>query len=411
MRSCVLRKVAVCLAVSLNSLLLPGCFDIQEVEDMNIVTAIGIDQTDDGLVRVTAQLVNPANVPSAGGGVSGSSGTARSFIIREETGASIEEAVDKFNLNVPHEMYLAHNSLILFGYNYAKHGIDRAFDYMERNRYLRRTQLLLVTSGTANDVLSAPTDPEPLNALGIRSLVEQSGDMVRLAKSDQMQVIKEYLLPSHSPVLSLVDLDPLDHPVMKGVAVFRGSKVADVLTMEETKALGWLVGDTRQADVHLPCDDPVDGVETAVRLTAVRLFNSHTEVVPQLRNNQLSFLVTVNARAEVERLCPHEQMNEETYKQLENKTAEHMKREMQAVVAKLQSDGADACQFGTRLFMKDPRHWRQLSRDWPKYFAAAQVNCNVRVQILRTGLSTSAPGTMASQSGLAPQAGRGVTGP
>jgi spore germination protein KC len=119
----------------------------------------------------------------------------------------------------------------------------------------------------------------------------------------------------------------------------------------------------------------------------------------------------VKARAEVERLCSHERMNEKTYNQLENKTAEQMKREMQAVIAKLQSDGVDACQFGTRLFMKDPRRWRQISRVWPKYFAAAQVKCNVRVQILRTGLSTSAPGTMASQSGLAPQVGRRVTVP
>jgi spore germination protein KC len=405
MRPGVLRKVAALLLTSLCSLLLPGCFDIQEVEDMNIVTAIGIDETDDGLVHVTAQMVNPANVPSAGGGASNSGGTARSFIVREETGASIMEAVEKFNLDVPHQMYLAHNTLILFGNGYAKRGIDRAFDYLERNRFLRRTQLLLVTSGTAKDVLSASTEPEPSNALGIRTLVEKWGDMLHLAKSDQLRVINEYLSPSQTPVLSLVDLDPVGHPVLKGVAVFRDSRLTDVLTTEETKALAWLVGDTRHVEVHLPCRIR-DGVETTVRL-----IESHTDVVPQFRNNRVNFLVTVHARAEVERLCPKEPMNEETYKQLENKTAEQMERAMQAVVAKLQSDGADACQFGTRLFMKDPRHWRQISQVWPKYFADAEVKCNVRVHILRAGLSAGAPGTMASQSGLAPQAGRGVTVP
>jgi hypothetical protein len=100
-------------------------------------------------------------------------------------------------------------------------------------------------------------------------------------------------------------------------------------------------------------------------------------------------------------------MTEKTYKQLEGKTAQQMEREMQALVAKLQTEGVDACQFGTRLFMKYPRFWRQISQSWPKYFADAEVQYDVRVQILRTGLSGDTPETMASQSGVAPQAGRG----
>ena len=78
--------------------------------------------------------------------------------------------------------------------------------------------------------------------------------------------MQEYLSPSQAPILSLVDLDPADHPVMKGVGMFRGTKMADVLTMDETKALAWLLGNTRQLEIHLPCDGRDSNAQTTIRL-------------------------------------------------------------------------------------------------------------------------------------------------
>lgn len=400
-----LSKVVAVILVGLGSLLLPGC-DIKEVDDLNVVIALGVDQINDGSVRVTAQLVNPANVPSASGGESGGGVTGQASIVRVETGSSIEEAVEKFDQEVPHHVYLAHNTLVVFGNAYAEHGIGRAFDYLERNRYFRRNQLFVVTSGTARDLLSASSEPEPLNAFGIRALVQQTADLFHIANSEQQKVMQEYLSPSQASIVSLVDLDTANHPVMKGVAVFRGTKMADVLTLDETKALAWLLGNTRQVEIHLPCDGRGSNVQTTIRL-----MSSNTKVVPQLRNNGLCFLVSVRAQAGIERLCPNEHMSEKTYTEVENKTAEYMEREIKAVVAKLQTDDVDACQFGTRLFRKDPRYWRQISQSWSDDFAAAQVTCNVRVQVLRSSLTSGTPESAISRSGLAPPAGRGGSVP
>ncbi|WP_146824835.1 Ger(x)C family spore germination protein [Alicyclobacillus acidoterrestris] len=403
MRSRLLRKLAFLFVTSVGSLLLPGCFDIQEVDDMNIVIALGIDRTDDGLVRVTAQLVNPDAAPSAGGSGSGSGKGGAPFIIREETGTIIEDAMNKFKADVPHLMYLAHNTVLVFGSDYAKQGIDRALDYFERNRYFRRNQLFLVTPGQAQDVLSAPSEPEPLNALGLRALVEQIGEMFRVVNSEQLEVVKEYLSPSQASVLSLVDRGATGHILMKGVALFRGAKMVDVLTVDETKGLAWLMMDTRQVVIPLPCDAKDGDVGSAVRL-----LGSHTQVIPRFGSDGVSFLVKVQARAEIDRLCPNDRLSEKTYQQLEQKTAKYMERHMQAVMTKLQADDVDACQFGTRLFIEDPHTWRQISAQWPAYFARAQVRCNVRVHITRTALSSNTPESAASRSGLAPPAGRGV---
>ncbi|MDQ0190722.1 Ger(x)C family spore germination protein [Alicyclobacillus cycloheptanicus] len=371
---------------------------------MNIVTALGIDRTDDGLVRVTAQLINPEAAPSAEG--SGSGGNVIPFVIREETGTMIEDAMEKFKADVPHRIYIAHNTVVVFGSDYAKHGIDRALDYFERNRYFRRNQIFLVTPGQARDVLSAPSAPEPLNALGLRDLVEQIGEMYPVVNSEQLDVMKEYLSPSQAPVLSLVDSPPTGNLLVKGVALFRGVKMVDMLTVDETKGLAWLMMGTRQVVIPLPCD--VKGGDVG---SAVRLLGSQTQVIPRFDSDGVSFLVKVQARAEIDRLCPNERLSEKTYQQLEQKTAKYMEQHMQAVMTKLQADDVDACQFGTRLFIEDPRTWRQISAQWPVYFARAQVKYNVRVQITRTALSSNTPESSASRSGLVPPAGRGVITP
>ena len=147
-----LRKLATVLMVGLGSMLLPGCFDLTEVDDINIVTALGVDQTNNGF--------------GASNGTIGQSGqrarrraevrqvverpTVQAFIVRVETGNSIEEAVEKFNQEVPHHIVPGAQSLIVFGNAYAKHGIDTGYRLLwNGSRYFRRTELFVVTSGTA----------------------------------------------------------------------------------------------------------------------------------------------------------------------------------------------------------------------------------------------------------------------
>ncbi len=385
------------MVVGVGSVLLTGCYDIQEVDNMNLVLAIGVDEDRARGVNVTAEIVNPASVPSSGGGESSTSGERRATLIRQATGVSIEDAIGNLEREVPHSVYLAQNMLVVFGQSYAKHGVERAFDYLERDRAFRRNQLFLATPERASDVLSASAEPEALNALGIRELVEQTSRQLPIVQSEQQQVMKEYLSPSQAPVMASIALNDSQHPVVQGIAVFRAGHLVDTLSIREMQGLGWMLGRTRQVAIRLPCRDKENGTGTTIRL-----LDSDTRFDSEPVPGGLRVRLTVHARAEIGQLCPYEQLDEQKLAQLNQMASAYIGQSMQLVLNKLQRDDVDACQFGRRVFMQHPAYWRRISASWPTIFPKVQMDCQVKVQTIRTNLAFSAPESTVSRSSAVP---------
>src|SRR5579875_256833 len=388
------RRAVVIVKVVLSAFLLPGCYDIREVDDMNLVLALGIDETRDHHVSVTAEFVNPASTPSSSDGGSSSSGSRQPVIVRQETGISIEDAIGKFEREIPHSVYLAQNMLVLFGETYARNGIDRALDYFERNRAFRRNQLFLVTPDPVTDVLSASVDPEPLNALGIRELVEQSSTELRFVQSEQQHVMEEYLSPSQAPVMALIGLNQSGHPVLQGVAIFRADHMVDTLSVDEMQGLGWLLGRTRQVALRMPCTGAGDGTGTTIRI-----LGSKTRFYARPDRGNLSVHLHVDARAEIEQLCPHEKLDDVKLKQLNIMASSEIERSMRNALLKLQEDDVDVCQFGKRIFLQSPDYWRKVSPTWLSAFPKISVEYRANVQIVRANLSLNTPESTVSRSG------------
>ena len=380
----------------------PGCKDLTEVDELNIVMALGIDETPDHQVQVTAEIVDPMGArsgPTSGGG----SSRQQAVFTRAQTARTVEAAVDKFDENLARRLFLPHNTIVVFGRTYAEHGIDRAMDYMERNRSFRRNQLWVVTDGTASELLQASGKPESYSAVAIRSLVEQGVQKSVAVNSTQLEVMRQYLRPSHAPNMAYLTI--ADSRLCQcGIGLFDGSQYKDHLKSKDAQALLLFLGRTQQTEVSLPC---ASGNSSGTDLqNTFRLLGTKTDVVPVVRGRNVQFSVKVRGRAEIERLCPGSKTTSETYKKYETELASDMQDRMQSVLVRLQKDDVDSVQFGTALFENDPTAWRQLSSQWKQVFPHVQVNYDIQIQLLRNGLASKSPDTDFSPQGLPPHAGR-----
>lgn len=59
------RKCLLVVLMLLSAIVLPGCWDKRELTDLAIISAIGIDRTNDSNYVLHLQIINPGNV--AGG--------------------------------------------------------------------------------------------------------------------------------------------------------------------------------------------------------------------------------------------------------------------------------------------------------------------------------------------------------
>lgn len=76
-------------SVSFLILLLAGCWDRVEINDLAIVVGIGLHKTDDDLIELSMQMVNPSSMISGQGGSGGQQGNGQLTTVEKAVGKNI----------------------------------------------------------------------------------------------------------------------------------------------------------------------------------------------------------------------------------------------------------------------------------------------------------------------------------
>ncbi|MFS8514751.1 MAG: hypothetical protein LOD87_13690, partial [Planifilum fulgidum] len=134
-------KRALCLLWVASLLILSGCWDRKELNEIALIRAIGIDRTEDGQVEVTLLQAIPQRAEDAGGGEK-TGGTQRVLSARS---INIPEAKAKLQQKLGREIFTGHQEVVVFGERMARTGIREALDYMARQPQVRLDAVVFVS--------------------------------------------------------------------------------------------------------------------------------------------------------------------------------------------------------------------------------------------------------------------------
>ncbi|MDI3257064.1 MAG: Ger(x)C family spore germination protein [Kyrpidia sp.] len=370
---------------------LTGCWDRVEVTDLALVIGMGIDDAPDDGVELTVQLLSPISQPSGEGGTgmqSGGQSSQRAFINYRERGKTLQEALDRLYRTIPRRVFVAHNTVVVFGRRYAEKGFDRALDYIERERNFRRSQIFVVTGGSARDLLNVSTGLERVNSRGLRKLVDEQTRTSITEPSVELRVVNDLLSPSQAPVM--VWVDPVgNEPRIKGLGLFRGGKLVDLLATRDSRGLVWLLDRAEQTFIHIPCSGGKK--QTPGQSLSVRLFSVHVGLEPVSTPTGLMFRVHAHGQAEVDTVCEGETPTPDRMRQWGDRVAQYMQAEMERTLERLKAKQVDAAQFGTKLFRENPRLWRHVARRWPEMFQTCRVEYDIHINLQRSGMISQSP--------------------
>ncbi|MFD1677898.1 Ger(x)C family spore germination protein [Alicyclobacillus fodiniaquatilis] len=393
------RKVWKCCAIFFATLTCTGCFDQVEVDNLNTVVGLGIDQLDNKNVEVTVEIVNSTSQSASPDDKKKSGGKTESqTFVYSSKAKSIPEALDKYLSKLSKVLYLPHNSIVVFGQTYAQHGIDDAFDYLERSRYYRRNQLWVVTHTSARQLLESNAQTQPINALAMRNLVEQMAKSSKLYETDQLRVMRQYLSVSNSPVVSCVDIDETGNPYLAGLGVFRHAKLAAVLPMDESQSLTWLLCNSKQMVLTIPTAKRDEVKNTA----SIRILRMNRRVHCRIEHGEPVFEVAIQGKAEIEHLPEQTQLTPQFMKLLQSNVDKKIVADMKNTVDHLQKIDCDATQFGNVLFRTNPNVWRNLADNWQETFPHLKVSYTADIDLLGNGLTSTPPVSTYSPKGISP---------
>ncbi|NMD70130.1 Ger(x)C family spore germination protein [Bacillus sp. DNRA2] len=377
------------------SLLLTGCWDRQEINDVAIVLSTGIDYVKDDELEISAEFVIP-EIMSATRKQGTSGAGVRTTFIESATGKTLAEARSKLQEKIARSLFWGHADATVFGEEMAKKGIKEHLDYFARTPDARLRNTVFVCEGKAKDIISATPHLEDSASDTLNELSNFQISM-DVTMSELMQMTGSEtggaLLPFVKQVSSSQKgkMKSKTQILLSGVAVFNGNKMIGKLDESVTRGLLWVRDEIKNATITVEVDEGEDG-EGEGKITAL-MIQSQTKLIPRIEHGK--WIITIQCSTEddlVQNASKLDIRKGETIHLLEGKFEEKIEERMKQAVEIVQKDmKVDVLKFNRAFQRKYRKEWKKRKGVWTDMYPNIEVQYDVTAKILRPGLSSEPP--------------------
>lgn len=379
------------------TVILTGCWDSIELNDIAIVTGMAIDPGKDKKYQLTVGYVNPAQYskqnPAQGAPVS----------IMTLEGNSLPEISAKMNVGVSRRLIFSHTRALYINETVAKdNGVSHFLDSLERSPQFRNDFNILVTKNHSAGDFAMINDPvERVPSLkvqkSIKSLLKSWGGDPRVRLTDFIDAI---IAEGRSPVASTVVIegDPkkgqnaesnmeVKAPakiMLDGLAVFKKDKLIGYLSLDDTRNYLW-TQKLESTMISIPCEEDQDD-ENPLYFDIV-ITNNKSEMRTEYKGNQPQLKVNIFSEASINSMqCQKDLSKIATFTELEKKSDKQIKNMITETIEKVQKDYAvDIFGFGEALNRQHYKKAKKVLPYWNEEFARADVEVDVRIALRRSG--------------------------
>lgn len=373
------KRIVISLALLV---LLPGCWDRTEINDMAFVLSSAVDLEEDGKVRFSAMVPLPGQMGGASGGGGGTGGD-KSYYIDSETGATLREAQGKLQRRMPRRMFLAHRRTIMVGEEYAKKGIKELFDSIPRNPESRMSSYMIVTKGPGYKMLHATPKFERFPSEAMREMAK--GPYIMNVNMKNVAVALG--APGSDPITAYMVVKeseksekPSKEVDVLGYAIFQEDKMIGTLESDAAHGLSWILNQRVVAPVTLNLGDN--------QKISTRIFDANSKIKVRLVGGKPKFDITVKAKAKVmENWSTIDLSQTNQITKVEEALADYIRSSIQEVITRSVKSKADPGQLGAVLFRTYPAVWEQTyAGQWGEKLADCEFNIKVNAVLAENGL-------------------------
>lgn len=362
---------------------LSSCWDRVEMQDLSIITAVAIDQVEEGKVKISAQIFIPRAITSGAAGEDPS--TAPTFV-REGVGDSLASAITMLQLNIPRDLFWGHCKIFIFGRSLAEQGIREEMDYLVRHPGPRGGSYVYVSEGEGAEILGLIPPLERYSGEALKKITQDALGMITTVRDVDMDLVDE----GQSTALPLIKVlkseekarEPHETiPVIDGAAVFKKDKMVGTLDFLETNGLIWLKRSVKNSTLSIKPEGEKGGEITMTPTIGKVKFN------PRIENNQWFMNLKLRVEGDIVQNETHlNLLNEAGIMKLEKEFEAVLKKQIADTIEKLQKQAkADVIGFGQRFHRKYPQEWKGARDHWEDKFGEVKFHIDVDANIRRPG--------------------------
>ncbi|WP_347548576.1 Ger(x)C family spore germination protein [Pseudalkalibacillus hwajinpoensis] len=377
-------------------LLLSGCWDARELNELAIAVAYGIDKRE-GEYLVTAQVVNPGEIEEAGG-------KTTPVTVYQESADTLLEGFRRLTTIAPRKIYGSHLRILVIGEELAKEGIGEVIDLLSRDPEIRNDFYIVVSKEAyAGDVLQVLTSLETIPANKLYASLETSEKTWAPTMTVTLDQLSRQLMEAGmEPMLTGVEvigdvsvgeskenvahIEPQTQLQYHGTAVFNKDALVGWLNDSESKGVHYAIDRVKSTVVVVPC-----GEEGKI---GIELIDTKAELKAKAINNHPRGTIDLQVEGKVSDVeCSHLDLSKKsTIEDLEKKTEENIKNKIQDALKVTQEEfQSDLFGFGKAIHRSSPDYWKTVKKEWDQQYKDLPVKVTVDVTISRTGTIGNSP--------------------
>jgi spore germination protein KC len=378
-----MKVLRMLLISGMTMILLTGCWNRVEINDIAIVTAIGLDLVEDDQLRLTLQVAVPSKLVT--GGTGGSSG--KSTIVISETGATVSEAYRNIQGKLSRRIFFSQSRVLLIGEDLAKKGVFHIVDFHTRYAEPRINSFIMFTKGKASKIINSMPKFESVSAEEMRELAKMG---LKVYVRDFLNML---LTEGIEPFASQFTLKPLEvstknksgeTQAVSGIAVFKGDKLVGWMDEVETRGLLWIRNEIKTGVITIKIPEEKGGGNISMEIV-----RGETNIVPILKQGELKLDVDVVTELSVIENDSKVNLHEtKVIEEIQTNAEEEISKRIEMIIEKVQKEyESDIFGFGQKVYKKYPKEWNaHYKENWEKEFAQTKVTIHSKAFVRRIGL-------------------------
>jgi spore germination protein KC len=368
-----------CIAVLLCAVLLSGCWDYQGMDKINIIAGIAVDKSSDDDYELTIELIDIAAIKS---------GDTEDSLIVSAVGPTLFEASRNAKKKLYNSLYFGAMRSIIVSEEVAREkGVLAAIDGFIRGAETRETVVLVVSQEeTAKEIILADGLDFSDTAMEIAKIVVENkksdSTTLNVPLFEAYNYVHAKGLELVLPAFHVVDNDGQKVVEVNGLAIFKGDKLVDFLSPEESHyfLMATEVGTRGALSFTMPDMDAEVALEIVecVNNTDVRYADGAVTASVEVKlHYRIVDLVGIPEPVPADVL---RNINQQAERVLADRIA--------AVFRKTQNDpGLDIYGFGNYLYENQYKLWTDIEEDWDELYRNASFEVRVKTTNANVGVT------------------------
>ncbi len=375
-----LKLAIFCILLFFMLTMMCACWDSLELNEMFIVTAIGLDTDDDpDKITITFQI---ANIKQQGQGAEQGQNKEEKVIVIKHHDETISEAIDEINRDSERILVLNHLQVLAIGEELAQKGIRRYLDLFVRDLETRLETPIVIVKGRAEDLITAHLAQETNSGIFMRQMFEVLAKISKKTRerlTDLLSCLIDKTCESAVPYIAIQGEEGKQEVRLLGMAVFKADKVVGALDIEQTEGFVWAMGKVKGDNLKVISNK-------GIAIFNIRNLKSKTTV--SLKDDKkVQVTIKIDSKVSVNELEGFDNMEPESLmKYLTSIAEQQIKEQVIACFERTKELQADIFGFGNVLKQTDQKGFQTVENNWDSIYCDIELHIKPKVKIESTGL-------------------------